>query len=74
MYVGVVLMLLGWAALFHSTALLAYALAVAVGFHLRVVFGEEPVLRRAHGDSWLRYEARVPRWFSPFKNNRELTS
>jgi protein-S-isoprenylcysteine O-methyltransferase Ste14 len=62
MYVAVLLVLLGWAALFHSTALLIYALAVAAGFHLRVVFGEEPALRRAHGDRWVHYEARVPRW------------
>ena len=73
MYVAVVLVLLGWAALFHSWALLVYAVAIATGFHLRVVFGEEPWLRRAHGMSWVRYEARVPRWFTPFRNNREVT-
>jgi protein-S-isoprenylcysteine O-methyltransferase Ste14 len=32
MYVAVVLLLLGWAALFHSAALLIYALAVATAF------------------------------------------
>jgi protein-S-isoprenylcysteine O-methyltransferase Ste14 len=73
MYVAVVLVLLGWAALFHSTALLIYALAVAVAFHLRVVFGEEPWLRQTHGDRWARYEARAPRWFAPFKHNGEVT-
>ena len=73
MYVAVVLVLLGWSALFHSWALLVYAVAIATGFHLRVVFGEEPWLRRAHGMSWVRYEARVPRWFAPFRNNREVT-
>jgi protein-S-isoprenylcysteine O-methyltransferase Ste14 len=64
MYVAVVLVLLGWAAVFHSWALVVYALAIATGFHLRVVFGEEPWLRKTHGSSWSRYEARVPRWFA----------
>jgi len=74
MYVAVVLVLLGWAALFRSFPLLVYALAVAVGFHLRVVFGEEPWLKQTHGDRWLRYEARVPRWFIRFKgNSKEVT-
>ena len=73
MYVAVVLVLLGWSALFHSSALLAYAAAVAVAFHLRVVFGEEPWLARTHRGSWSRYAARVPRWFGPVKHNREVT-
>ena len=63
MYVAVVLVLFGWAAVFHSAALLVYALAVAVGFHLRVVLGEEPWLAATHGEAWPRYQARVPRWF-----------
>lgn len=62
MYLAVVLVLLGWAAHFHSTVLLIYALAIAAGFRLRVVFGEEPALRRTHGERWAHYEARVPRW------------
>ena len=75
MYVAVVLVLLGWAALFHSPPLLVYAGAVALGFHLRVVFGEEPWLAQTHGDLWLRYAARVPRWFLGSRtNNREMAS
>jgi protein-S-isoprenylcysteine O-methyltransferase Ste14 len=74
MYVAVVVILFGWAALFHSGELLVYALAVAVAFHLRVVFGEEPALKRTHGQSWARYEERVPRWlFGSGSNNREVT-
>jgi protein-S-isoprenylcysteine O-methyltransferase Ste14 len=63
MYVAVVLVLLGWSALFHSVALLVYAVAVAAAFHLRVVLGEEPWLAQTHRVSWLRYRAQVPRWF-----------
>ena len=75
MYVAVVLVLLGWAALFRSFPLLVYALTVTIGFHLRLVFGEEPWLAQAHGDRWARYAARVPRWFIRFGHNRtEVTS
>jgi protein-S-isoprenylcysteine O-methyltransferase Ste14 len=62
MYVGVVLILIGWAAAFALRALWYYAGAVTVIFHLRVVLGEEPWQARAFGDEWERYRARVPRW------------
>ena len=73
MYVAVVLVLLGWAALFHSVALLIYAVAIAAAFHLRVVFGEEPWLAQTHRGSWLRYSAQVPRWFGSGNNGRGVT-
>jgi protein-S-isoprenylcysteine O-methyltransferase Ste14 len=66
MYVAVVLVLFGWAAVFHSAALLVYALALALAFHLRAVFGEEPWLARTHGESWARYKSQVPRWLVRF--------
>ena len=62
MYVGVLFMLVGWASAYGSQLLWLYALSVMVGFHLRVIFHEEPVLARTHGDDWLRYKAKVPRW------------
>ena len=73
MYVAVVLVLLGWAALFHSVALLSYAVAVAAAFHLRVILGEEPWLAQTHRTSWLRYSAQVPRWFGSGNNGRGVT-
>ena len=62
MYLAVLLMLCGWALAFRSRPLWIYALAVMVGFHLRVVLGEEPWLARTHGEQWVRYKAEVPRW------------
>lgn len=62
MYVAVTLMLAGWALLFWSRWLAAYAAIVAIAFQLRVVFGEEPWLERTHGEQWREYAARVPRW------------
>lgn len=62
MYVAVLLILLGWAVLFSSRALTAYAFAIAIAFHLRILFHEEPFLARTHGHAWTAYAARVPRW------------
>ena len=62
MYIAVILVLLGWAALFRSRTLLVYALAVAIAFHLRVLVSEEPWARRTFGADWEDYRARVPRW------------
>jgi hypothetical protein len=46
MYIAVVLVLWGWALGFRSRSLAIYALGVMLAFHLRVVFGEEPVQDR----------------------------
>ena len=62
MYVGVLLVVGGWALAFRSAALAVYAIALVVAFHLRVVLGEEPWLARTHGEAWERYRRRVPRW------------
>jgi len=62
MYVGVVLILFGWAALYGSRFLLLYAAAVLVAFHLRVLLVEEPCAARRFGDDWNSYRRRTPRW------------
>jgi len=62
MYVAVTLMLAGWAVCFWSPTLAIYTGSVMVGFHLRVLFGEEPWLARTHGDAWQAYKSKVPRW------------
>jgi protein-S-isoprenylcysteine O-methyltransferase Ste14 len=62
MYVGVLLVLAGWAAGFQSRALAIYAIAVAAAFHLRILLHEEPYLARTHDERWTRYRADVPRW------------
>lgn len=62
MYVAVLLMLFGWSVCFRSPVLATYTALIAAGFHLRIVFGEEPWLARTHGKQWDEYRARVPRW------------
>lgn len=70
MYIGVSLVLVGWAIGFSSSTLWLYALVVMIAFHIRTVYGEEPWLARAHRKEWERYAARVPRWIFP--NRRAL--
>jgi protein-S-isoprenylcysteine O-methyltransferase Ste14 len=65
MYVGVLLMLAGWALAYQTRGFTIYALTMAVVFHLRVVLFEEPWLAEAHGEQWTRYRAGVPRWLLP---------
>lgn len=64
MYIGVLLILLGWAMAFGGRTLWLYAAGVAIAFHLRVVLGEEPWLAGTHGEAWSAYQERVPRWFT----------
>lgn len=62
MYIGVVLMVLGWALLSGAVGCWAWALFVPGAFHLRVVLYEEPEMLKMFGSEWRRYRAEVPRW------------
>ena len=62
MYLAVLTILFAWAVGFRSIGLSVYAASMAIAFHLRVVFFEEPWLARTFGDDWLAYRDRVPRW------------
>lgn len=62
MYVGVLTVILGWAALFRAPDLALYALAVGTCFHLFVVLYEERHLRAEFGAQYEAYCSRVARW------------
>jgi protein-S-isoprenylcysteine O-methyltransferase Ste14 len=62
MYVGVASVLFGIALYSGSAEVLVYAVLVLTGFHLRVVYYEEPTLERCFGHSFRRYCCEVPRW------------
>ena len=64
---GVVLILFGECLAFESLALLVYAALCWTGLTLYLVFIEEPALRRALGDEYLRYCRQVPRWLLRFR-------
>lgn len=63
MYLGVMAAVLGQAVWARSGGVLAYAAGLAALFHVRVVWFEEPVLRRTFGAAYNAYVAAVPRWF-----------
>ena len=62
MYVGVLAVIAGQAALFASLPLVVYAIVVFAAFHLFVIGYEEPALRRSFDGAYERYCAAVPRW------------
>ena len=62
MYVGVLCVLLGEAALFQSVPLLTYATISFLFVHLFVVLYEEPALRGRFGESYEQYRRSVGRW------------
>ena len=62
MYVGVLLVIAGWALLVRARNLAIYGASVAAAFHLFVVFVEEPMLRRQFGASYDAYSVSVSRW------------
>jgi protein-S-isoprenylcysteine O-methyltransferase Ste14 len=61
-YLAGMVIVLGEAWLFGSTALLLYAVGVAVAFHLLVVAYEEPRLRDRFGEQYEAYRRAVSRW------------
>src|SRR5256885_306323 len=59
MYLGVLALILGQAAIFTDVRLAAYAAAVWLAFHLFVILHEEPALRRAFPADFAAYTAAV---------------
>jgi protein-S-isoprenylcysteine O-methyltransferase Ste14 len=68
MYVAVAAVLIGEAVFFVSRVLFIYTLLVILMFHLRVVFFEEPTLRRTFGELYGDYCRSVPRWIPGFRS------
>ena len=62
MYVALVAVVLGQAALLGNIGLIAYAALLFVVFHLRVVTYEEPQLQRVFGAEFAAYRQGGPRW------------
>ncbi len=74
MYVGVVLVVFGWALITGNPWNYGYALIVPMIFHARVVLYEEKEMERLFGREWEAYRRAVPRWglcFRPYAPNVE---
>ncbi len=72
MYIGILSILFGEAALFASLRLTGYAAIVALIFHTFVVFYEEPTLQKQFGESYRSYFAQTPRWFPGIKSSANV--
>ena len=62
MYVGVLTVICGWAAIFQDPRLLLYAFIVGSCFHLFIVLYEERHLAGEFGSQYETYRGQVPRW------------
>jgi protein-S-isoprenylcysteine O-methyltransferase Ste14 len=62
MYLGVILVILGWAGVFSEGWLLIYALGVGIIMHLFVVWYEEPRLQELFGKDFETYRDTAGRW------------
>ena len=67
MYVGVLILIAGWAMFANSAVLIAYLLILFLSFHFRVIRYEEPRLLKLFGPDWETYAAAIPRWLPKFK-------
>ena len=61
-YLGALLVQLGYIVWFGSGLMIIYFLLFVLAFHLLIVFIEEPVLRNAFGAAYDEYVKSVPRW------------
>ena len=62
MYVGVLVLVGGWALYSASPILVGYLVILIFGFHFRVILYEEPHLSKLFGTEWESYYSKVPRW------------
>jgi len=62
MYVGVITVILGWAWLYNSAAVLEYAGWIFLLFNGVIFIIEEPSLRRQFGAEYEAYSKKVGRW------------
>lgn len=70
MYLAVLTIVAGWGLAFASLALAVYLLVLAAAFHLRILFYEEPWLRRQFGAEWECYSKSVPRWIPVLRHKK----
>jgi protein-S-isoprenylcysteine O-methyltransferase Ste14 len=74
MYLGVILVILGWVAIFAYGWLLLYALVVWVVMNLFVVVYEEPRLKELFGEDYESYRMAVGRWVPRVRGDRQHKS
>lgn len=66
MYVGVLLVISGWALIYSRPAIFIYGLFVIICFQMIIVLYEEPRLHHIFGRDFKKYRAKVNRWLPDF--------
>ena len=66
-YLGALLVILGYMLWFGSRLLIVYFSFAALAFHTLIALIEEPILRNSFGDAYEEYLQQVPRWIPRFK-------
>jgi protein-S-isoprenylcysteine O-methyltransferase Ste14 len=66
MYIGVLLIVFGQAAIFRSPVIARYGVFVWLAVYLFVLLYEEPTLKRQFGSEYDEYRRSVPRWLPRF--------
>jgi protein-S-isoprenylcysteine O-methyltransferase Ste14 len=61
-YLGALLVQLGYILWFGSGLLISYFVFFVLAYHVLIVFIEEPILRNTFGAAYDEYRKRVPRW------------
>jgi protein-S-isoprenylcysteine O-methyltransferase Ste14 len=70
MYVGVRLVIAGWAVFLRSPQVLIYGASVGLLFHLFVILVEEPMLEGKFGGAYQKYHSEVGRWLPKARRRR----
>ena len=61
-YLGAIIVLLGYILWFASALIMLYAAFAFLGFHFLIVVIEEPILKNTFGADYDEYRRNVPRW------------
>ena len=62
MYLGVLMLVFGWAGMYGSPLGILYGSILWIGFHLRIILHEEPWLQSQFPAEWENYRRRVNSW------------
>jgi protein-S-isoprenylcysteine O-methyltransferase Ste14 len=68
-YMGAVILLLGFVFWHPASSILWMPVIVAISAHLFVILYEEPHLRKTFGSEYEQYCRSVPRWFPKWRRS-----
>jgi protein-S-isoprenylcysteine O-methyltransferase Ste14 len=72
MYLGVFFISIGFGIGMFSLSVLVYSACLLIGFHLVIVFEEEPHLKKKHGSAFTEYTKLLPRWWPLLRAPAEI--